>query len=129
VETFHIVGMTLLLGSVLILNLSILGVGLKKPAELAKDVAPFFLVGLATMLTTGIPMFMTSAAYYGPNPAFKIKMSVLVCAILLQVAIHKIPGMYAGRLLGKVTAFLALLCWFTVAYAGRAIAFTNLFGV
>lgn len=128
VETFHIVGMTLLLGSVLVLNLSILGVGLKKPAELARDVRPFLLLGLGTMLCTGIPMFMTSAGYYAPNPAFKIKMSLLLCAMLLQLAIHKVPGMYTGRLIGKVTAFFALLCWFTVAYAGRAIAFPNLFG-
>jgi hypothetical protein len=128
VETVHIVGLTLLLGSALVLDLSILGVGLKKPADLAKDVMPYLLMGLVVMLSTGIPMFMSSASYYAPNPAFKIKMCMLVVAMVLQLGVAKIPGMYGGRLLGKVTALIAILSWFTVAYAGRAIAFTNLFG-
>ena len=73
IETVHIVGLTVLLGSALVLHLSILGVGLKKPAELAKDVMPYLFGGLAIMLTTGIPMFMSSPTYYAPNPAFRIK--------------------------------------------------------
>ena len=128
IETVHIVGLTVLLGSALVLHLSILGVGLKKPAELAKDVMPYLFGGLAIMLTTGIPMFMSSPTYYAPNPAFRIKMSLLLLAIVLEVAILTTPALYKETLLGKVTALVTLLCWFAVAYAGRAIAFPNLFG-
>ena len=50
-------------------------------------------------------------------------------AIATQTAIHRVPGMYSGSLAGKSSACVSLLCWFGVAYAGRAIAFTNLLGV
>ncbi len=129
-ETFHILGLVVLLGSVFVLNLTVLGVGVRMAgATLARQLMPWGAAGFALIVLTGIPMFMSAAPTYGTNDPFAIKMALLVTAVVVQTAIHRIPGMYAGSTYGRVAACLSLLCWFGVAYAGRAIAFTNLLGV
>jgi hypothetical protein len=90
---------------------------------------PWALAGLLISIGTGVPMFMSAATSYGINGPFAIKMTLLVCAIALQVAIHNVPGSYTGSIGGRVAACVSLFCWFGIAYAGRAIAFTNLLGV
>ncbi len=128
-ETVHILGLTLLLGTVFVINVTVLGIGVRQSADkLARELAPWGLTGFAVMVLSGVPMFMSSAEGYSVSVPFAIKMTLLFSAIVLQIAIHKIPGMYDGRALGKLAACLSLLCWFGVGYAGRAIAFVNLFG-
>jgi hypothetical protein len=126
-ETFHIMGLTLLLGSVFTLNLTVLGIGVRAPGDiLARQLFPWALAGFLLMIGTGVPMFMSAAPVYGANRPFSIKMTLLVTAIVVQTAIHRIPGSYAGSRIGRIAACVSLLCWFGIAYAGRAIAFTNL---
>ena len=128
-ETVHIIGLTLLLGTVFVVNLTVLGVGVRQRAgRVARELALWGWVGFGLMLVSGVPMFMSSAEGYSVSVPFAIKMAFLASAILLQGAMHTIPGMYEGRVLGKIAACLSLVCWFGVAYAGRAIAFVNLFG-
>jgi hypothetical protein len=129
-ETFHIMGLTLLLGAVFALNLTVLGVGVRAPGDvLARQILPWAVGGLLISIGTGVPMFMSAATSYSINGPFAIKMTLLVCAIAVQLAIHHVPGSYDGSLVGRVAACVSLLCWFGIAYAGRAIAFTNLLGV
>jgi hypothetical protein len=126
-ETFHIMGLTLLLGSVFSLNLTVLGVGVRMPGDvLAKQLFPWAVAGFLLMVGTGIPMFMSAAPVYGDSRPFSIKMTLLVTAIVVQTAIHRIPGSYAGSRMARIAACVSLFCWFGIAYAGRAIAFTNL---
>ena len=128
-ETVHIMGLTILLGSIFVTNLTVLGVGLKRSApQLARELAPWMLGGLVLMLGSGIPMFISSAIGYSLSDPMNIKLGLLAFAMVLQLAIHNVPGMYDGKPLGKVAACLSMLCWFGVAWAGRAIAFPNLLG-
>ena len=128
-ETFHIIGLTLLLGSIFVVNLAVLGLGMKQPAErIAKEAMRWGLAGLALVLCSGIPMFMSAATTYSVSFPFLIKMTLLATSLVLQFAIYKFPAMYSGSLVGKIAACVSLLCWFGVAYAGRAIAFEVLFG-
>jgi len=130
IETFHVLGLTLLLGSVFVMNASIMGLRISRsPREVVADVRPYWTWSLIAMLVTGIPMFMSAADGYGPNPAFLIKMSLLFTAIVLQTIFFRFPAIYEKSRWGKPVACLTLLCWFGIAYAGRAIAFTNLFGL
>lgn len=127
-ETFHIFGLLLLLGPVFVVDTAVLGFGLSDdPGKLARKVMPCALIGLALALCTGIPMFMSSAEGYSSNTPLMFKMMFLVSAIVLQTLIHKIPHMYDHSTVGKVAATLSLICWFGVAYGGRAIAFPNMF--
>jgi hypothetical protein len=120
-ETIHLVGLVLVLGSIFVVNLRILGFGVRQPvALLTKEVAPWGLAGLLIMVASGIPMFMSAAMTYSGSVPFLVKMILLLCAITLQIVIYRMPG--------KLAAGLSLLCWFGVAYAGRGIAFEILFG-
>jgi hypothetical protein len=124
IETIHIIGLTMLLGSIFVLNLRVLGYGVKQPADkLAKEIFRVAIAGFAIIIVTGILMFMSAATTYMGSDPFAIKLGLLTLAIVMQFAMHKIPGMYAGGARGKVLAGLAMLCWFGVAYAGRGIAF------
>jgi len=128
-ETVHIIGLTMLLGSIFVVNLTVLGVGMRRPAALlARELAPWGLGGFILMIASGVPMFMSAAMTYSGSVPFAIKMSLLVSAIAVQLSIHKIAGMYDGSAAGKLAACVSLLCWFGVAYAGRGIAFEVLFG-
>ena len=128
-ETVHILGLAVLLGAIFAVNLSVLGFGIRRPAEnLARELAPWGLAGFAIMIASGVPMFMSAALTYSSSIPFVVKMSLLILGIALQLAIHRLPGMYDGSVPGKLAACLALLCWFGVAYAGRGIAFEVLFG-
>jgi hypothetical protein len=128
-QTFHMIGLILLLGSIFVLNLTVLGVGLPEPAsKLARQVAPWAATGLVLAIGTGVPMFMGAAESYGLSDVLLIKLILLASAIVIQSAIHLIPGMYSGTAYGKAFAVLSLFCWFGIAYAGRAIAFPNLIG-
>lgn len=129
-ETFHIMGLVLLLGSIFTLSLTMFGAGVPVPPDLlAQQLLPWACAGLLINIGTGIPMFMSAAPHYGTSGPFTIKMALLVLAVLIQTAIHVIPGMYRGSLAGKIASCASLICWFGIAYAGRAIAFPNLLGV
>ena len=128
-ETFHIMGLVFLLGAAFTLNLTVLGVGVRVPGErLARQLFPWALGGLLLAIVTGIPMFMSAAPLYGSSGPFALKMSLLVSAIVLQTVIHNVRGMYVSTI-GRVAACATLVCWFGIAYAGRAIAFSNLLGM
>jgi hypothetical protein len=128
-ETFHIIGFTILLGAILVTNLAVLGLGMRQPAErIAKEITRWGLAGLAIVLLSGVPMFMSAATTYSTSFPFLIKMTLLATSLVLQLALTRFPGMYNGSLAGKIAACISLVCWMGIAYAGRAIAFEVLFG-
>jgi hypothetical protein len=127
-ETVHIIGLVLVLGSILVINLRMLGFGVKQPvASLTRDVAPWGLAGFLLMLGSGIPMFMSAAVTYSGSLPFLIKMILLLSGIALQIAIYRVSMRREGSISGRLAACFSLICWFGVAYAGRAIAFEILF--
>lgn len=128
-QTIHVIGLALFLGGITAVDLTVLGVGLKHGGKaLARDIAPWWLTGLALILTSGWFMFMGSAISYSTSDVFAIKMLLILAGLTMQLIIHYVPGMHDGTSRGKVAACMSLLCWWGVAYSGRAIAFPELFG-
>jgi len=129
VQSVHLVGLTLLLATVLVLNLRLAGVALKdSPLDwLAQQLRPWMLAGLAVVVLSGLLIFVgTPAKYLASNP-FRVKMAALGLAMVFQygmlrqfAAPDSTPRSRAVRL---VVAALSLTLWFTVGWAGRAIAF------
>src|SRR5579864_5373699 len=85
-ETFHIIGITVLVGSVLVVDLRLLGFGMRQvPAsQLAREFEPWTLTALAFMLATGLPMFLSEAVRMGLNGPFFFKMLLLGLALLIH---------------------------------------------
>jgi hypothetical protein len=128
-QSVHLVGLTLLLATVLVLNLRLAGGALKDASLdwLAQQLRPWMIGGLIVVLLSGALIFVgTPEKYLASNP-FRVKMVTLLLAILFQYAVLRrfaapdsAPRSRAVRL---TVAALSLTLWFTVGWAGRAIAF------
>ena len=129
VQSVHLVGLTLLLAAVLVVNLRLAGVMLNGVTLdwLAQQLRPWMIAGLAVVVLSGALIFIgTPAKYLASNP-FRVKMAVLGLAILFQyVMLRRFAAPDAvprSRVARFFVAALSLTLWFTVGWAGRAIAF------
>lgn len=128
VETIHILSLVVLLGSILLVNFRLLGIGLSRwtPAEMARQLRPYMNWGLAVILVTGALLFIAEPRKLFDNAAFGPKMILLVASIVFQYTIF--PRMarierHSPPLWGRVAALLSLMLWFGIGIAGRAIGF------
>jgi hypothetical protein len=126
VETFHLLAMTVLLGTVLVLSLRLLGLGLRRQpvTVVAKALRPLTDWSVVIMLTTGFLLFSSEAIKCYENPPFFFKMGALALAIAFHFAvIRPIAGSEPGRLKAVFAGAASFLFWFSVAVGGRAIGF------
>ena len=127
-ETFHIMALGMLIGTLVIVDLRLLGLGMRRQSvsELAGYLGPWTLFGVAAMILTGVPLFMSEAVKLSGSSPFFYKMIFLTCAITLHFTLHRKAIASSTRQssgLGRLAACLSLMCWLGVALAGRAIAF------
>jgi len=124
IESIHISGLAILVGTVAIVDFRLLGLVLRERpvSQIAGALKLWTLAGIGIMLTTG-PLMLSAEPERGyGNPAFAFKMSCLLLALVTHFTIHRRstrPG-HAG---GKFAACLSLLLWTGVMFGGRAIAF------
>src|SRR5260370_35592936 len=70
-ETIHLIGLVLVLGSIFVINLRILGFGVKQPVvQLTRDVGLWGLSGFLLMLGWALQMLMSSAVPYSGRYPF-----------------------------------------------------------
>jgi len=129
VEMVHLIGLALLGGVVLIVNLRLLGVILRgRPADrIARELSPLLVASVAVLLVTGILMVSEETMKCYHNTAFRLKMLLFLPALLLSVAIHRrLAGAGdqpdSGRA-AKLAAGASLALWLGVGVAGRAIGY------
>jgi hypothetical protein len=128
-EVLHLLGLTLLLGTVLIMALRLFGFVLrtKAVAEIARELRPWSLGGLTLVVVTGLLLFVSEATKCWGNIAFRYKMLFLFLALLFQftglLRVSRANEHRFSPLARKITALVSILLWFGVATAGRAIAF------
>jgi hypothetical protein len=129
IQSFHLLGITLLLSSVVILNLRLLGLGLTgiRLQVIARQVWSWGTVGLVLAAVSGFFVFLPDPARYAANTSFVVKMIVLPSAILFQYTVYRrAVEADAAAHSGKrrlLLPLLSLCLWFGVGWAGRAIAF------
>jgi hypothetical protein len=129
IETIHILALTMMFGSIVIIDLRMLGLGMKKQpvAVLAKNLEHYMTWGLVIMLATGYMLFTSEAMKCFVNDGFKFKMAVLFPAIIFQFTLFRwITHQDENKrpmLLGWLVAVLSLALWFGVGIGGRAIGF------
>ena len=143
-EAVHLIGLCMLGGALLVVDLRLLGVGLTSQpvARLARYARPWLIGSVILMIATGIPLFLSEAikAYY--NTSFWVKMCTLPVALAFTFGVRERvarreadpddPGETpddansfddAGRT-GRIVGAVSLALWFTVAAAGRWIGFS-----
>lgn len=128
-QLFHIVGFLLILTAVLLVNLRLIGLGLRQQPipYLAKVTSPLITYGLVLLLLSGLFIFLPSAALYYPNPAFWFKFILLGAALFIQLTLYRVVtrAEQPHPALAWLTSVLSITLWFGVAFAGRAIGFLN----
>ena len=130
IEAFHLLGLGLTAGSVLIVDLRLLGVGLiKQPAaQLWAGARPWLLGGVTLSVTSGIPLFLSESIKCYYSFPFWVKMTSLFLVLLFTFTVRRRvtrTGLTSDRpLLGRFTALISLGLWFGVAWGGRWIGFS-----
>jgi len=129
VQSVHLVGLTVLLASILVLNLRLAEVTMMDWSLPAVDrqLRPLAWGAIVLVLASGVLMFLGNPPKYLANPAFQLKMACLALAILWQFGLFRRvfksePGV-RSRSMNIVIAVVSLTLWFSVGWAGRAIAF------
>ena len=130
IEAVHLLGLCLLGGAVLIVDLRLLGLGLNRQpiAQLARGARPWMLAGLAMMLSTGVLLFLSEAVKCYHSPAFRVKMTALPIALLFTFLLRQpfaLNDASETSLRSRTLAMASVALWFTVAAAGRWIGFSS----
>ena len=127
IEVFHLFGLTLLLGTLTVLNLRLFGWGLGgyPLKSVATDALPWTFAGMAVSITSGVLLFLSEAMKcYGSLPFF-VKMGFLAAALVFTFAFHRRLARVdaPSPAVSKCAACISVTLWFGVGLAGRAIAF------
>ncbi len=129
IEAVHLLALALTGGTILLVDLRLLGFGLRNQAValLAESVHPWLVGGLLTMVATGIPMFLSEAIKCYYSPPFWYKMFFLVIATAFTFTVRKrvtaADQARVGPVWGRLSAVASLGLWFCVGFSGRWIAF------
>lgn len=130
VSAAHILSIGLLAGAIITLDLRLLGVFRKMPADsVAGPLTAVAGTGLLATLVTGVLLFSVQPSHYLDNQAFLLKLAIIAAGLVtvLFVRTHRqwrqvVQGGQVTPLL-RVTAGLSMLIWITAILAGRWIAF------
>ena len=129
IESVHLLALALLGGAVLVVDLRMLNLGLRKQsaAHIARGAQPWLIGSLATMLVTGVLLFTSESIKCYYSPPFWYKMSFLAVAILFTFTVRRkiaaADELRVGAVWGKLVALVSLGLWFGVGFSGRWIAF------
>jgi len=126
-QVFHVIGFVLLLAALVLVSLRLLGLILQQETvpQVARQAQRLLWSGLALAVTSGTLMFIGSPRHYFYNPAFEVKMLLLIAAVIIQAGLfRKVAGSTAPNpWLARTSVALSLALWFAVSMAGRAIGF------
>jgi len=130
IESVHLLGLAVIGGAVLIVDLRLLGLGLRDQpvARVAREVFPWFVGSLIVMLVTGIGLFMSEAIKCYDSRPFWVKMASLLLAMIFAFTVRRKVALAAeGHVRPiwlKVVAVVSLALWFAVGASGRWIGFS-----
>lgn len=128
-SSIHLLGLTLIGGSGIVSCLR--GVGILLPerplAEIMRPAGKGILLGFGLSLASGLVLFTPRAASAAVNPAFQVKMALVVAAVLFNFILYKIIArrVTLRPLLLGLAVIVGLALWLGVACAGFAFAVFN----
>ena len=132
VNTGHIMGIALLFGAIVPLDLRLMGFWRAIPtAMLSRVLVPMAAVGVATAVVTGALLFSVHAVQYAKTTLFLVKMLIVAAAIANAVLVgraalrlgaeEKADAGPPGRL--RVVGLISAGLWLAAILCGRMIAY------
>jgi putative copper export protein len=126
IEATHLLALAFLGGSLLIVVLTVLGVGLPRPpAELLRTSRPFVTGAIIMLLITGVLLGVSEPLKLYDRRAFLVKMIALAVSLIVTYRVFN-PRIERGEEDGmtRSVAGLTIALWLAVAIAGRWIGFS-----
>src|SRR5215467_13727488 len=89
IEAFHLLGLGLTAGAVLVVDMRLLGVGLSKQpvAQLWTAVRPWLIGSVTLMFASGVPLFLSEAIKCYYSFAFWVKMISLLLVLVFTFTV------------------------------------------
>jgi Family of unknown function (DUF6644) len=138
IETIHVIALTLMFGTVLIMDLRLLGLASVKQRYIAlkRDVLPWTWWAFGGAVASGCLMFITQATEYYANKAFRIKLFLLLLAgvnmLVFELMIARSAANWdresAAPWPSKIAALLSIALWISIVFFGRRVGFTMMLG-
>lgn len=124
VQAIHLVFLAILLGSVLVVDLRLLGLGFSRQpvAQVASDARPWLIGGIIGMVLTGVPQLMQNAMREYFAQFFWWKMYFLAAALIFTFTIRRRAtrgSMAPGYL--KLVGVVSIGLWAGVTISARLI--------
>ena len=129
VQAFHLAALGFLAGSILMVDLRLLGKGFSQQpiARVARDARPWLIGSLVAMVLTGVPQFLSLATKEYESPYFRWKMLFLLIALIWTFTVKRLvaysPEGRFGSGLTKLVGLVSIGLWTSVAVNGRLIGF------
>lgn len=93
INLVHIIGVATLFGSVLILDLKLLGLFARAPLfVVAVPTVPLAATGFVLAASSGICMLATNATEYIANPFLPVKLSAIAAGLANVLLVHRLPA-------------------------------------
>lgn len=132
VEIVHIIGFSILVGSVVLFDLRVLGLSRQISVRaLARHLLPWSVAALLIIVPTGLLMFSAHAGDFLNNRAFQLKMALLLTAGMNAAIFHTGPFQSAATwdtdatapLGARLSVALSLVLWVSIISCGRLLAY------
>jgi hypothetical protein len=124
VLTLHTVGLAILVGAALVIDLRLLGVGEEMPLGTIARLYRYVWIGFLVNLASGIILFVVQAADRATQWVFYVKLGFIVVAFALALVLkrHIVAGeAHPPRV--RPMAAISLGCWVAAIAAGRLMAY------
>jgi hypothetical protein len=133
IETVHIIGIAMLVGSTSVLDLRLMGLTYREQpvSKLAWRFLPWAWIGFVIQIITGGLLLSSEATKMFDNLGFRIKMLLIVLAGLNALVFHLIAYQSVGKwendrvapLSARAAGLFSILLWFGIVFFGRWIAY------
>jgi hypothetical protein len=133
VEAIHIMALGIVFGSILVVDLRLLGLSREVPASrLARHALPWTVAAFVLAMLTGLLMFTAHAEDFLTNQVFILKMGLILAAGvnagLLHAGAFRTVGQWDTLVMPplrvRVAAALSIVIWIGVIACGRLLAYT-----
>src|SRR5262245_62599980 len=125
--TLHTVGMALVVGAAVIVDLRTLGVGEAIQLETLRQAYRVFWCGFVINLISGLVLFASEATTKGVQPVFYVKITLIAVALAITSAIRRRmltpSGTDANATSSRPLAIASLVLWGAAIVAGRLMAY------
>jgi hypothetical protein len=123
IEAAHLLGLSLLGGAVLIVDLRLLGAGLTgaTASTLARQARPWLTAAVGLMIVTGLLLFLSEAVKCYYSQAFWVKILTFPVAVVFTYAVRQrvAEDERTTRTTAMLIGLASITLWLVVAAAGR----------